>query len=113
MKQNKLGSFLKDIIQDAIDQLNNTITRGILVQRVQCTHNKKDAVIYIYDESGDKDINTVISTLRKSSKRLAYIIMVETGWFRSPKLIFKFDKQRENIENMDKLFAMIGSKESI
>lgn len=107
MKKDKLGSFLKDIIQDAIDGLDNITTRGILVQRVICTHNKKDATIYIYDESGEKDINAVISTLKKSIKRIAYVVMVETGWFRSPKLIFKFDKQRENIENMDKLFAQI------
>ena len=108
MKQDKLGPYLKGIIQEAIDELDNKITRGILVQRVVCTHNKKDATIYVYDESGEKDINEVVSTLRKSSKRLSYCVMIASGWFKSPKLIFKLDKQRENIENMDKLFAQIS-----
>ena len=108
MKQDKLGPYLKGIIQEAIDELDNETTRGILVQRVVCTHNKKDATIYVYDESGEKDINEVVSTLRKSSKRLSYCVMIASGWFKSPKLIFKLDKQRENIENMDKLFAQIS-----
>lgn len=107
MKQDKLGSYLKGIIQESIDDLGNSTTRGILVERVSCANNKKDATIYVYDESGEKDIDEVISTLRKSSKRLSYLVMVATGWFKSPKLIFKLDKQRANVDNMDKLFAQI------
>jgi ribosome-binding factor A len=106
MKKDKLDSYLKGIIQESIDDLDNKTTRGVLVERVVCS-NKKDATIYVYDESGEKDINEIISTLRKSSKRISYLVMVATGWFKSPKLIFKLDKQRENVENMDKLFAQI------
>jgi len=108
MKQNKIGSYLKGIIQESIDELNNKTTRGILVERVVCANNKKDATIYIYDESGEKDIDEVISSLRKSSKRISYCVMIASGWFKSPKLIFKMDKQRANIENMDRLFAQIN-----
>jgi len=109
MKSQQLNSYLKDIVQEAIDKLSDKNIQGISVQRVQCTSNKKDATVYIYDEGDNLHIDKTISSLRKSIKRINHLVMLSTGWFQSPKLMFKFDKQRANLENMDKLFSQLSS----
>jgi len=104
-------SFLKEIIPEAFSSLDDVTLNSLGVIEVDCKKGKYDALVYL-DATflNDKDKKEVLATLRRVNSRIKGYISNASGWYRVPKLTYKFDNSLEKRNKIDDLFAQISSE---
>lgn len=111
IKRHRTESVLKELIPEALSALNDVELNGLCVTEVRCSRGRYDAEVFLdkmmYDES---EQNEVLKKLRKVSPFLQNHCASAEGWFRAPKLRFKFDEQLEKQNKIEDLFKQIESE---
>lgn len=102
-------SVLKELIPEALSTLSDIDLKGLCITDVECKKGRYDAFVYIDKMVLNQDEQEeILKKLKKVSSYLQNYCMEAEGWFRSPKLHFKFDDRLEYQNHMDKLFEKIN-----
>ena len=111
IKLQRTESLLKELVPEALSSLGDTRINNLTVVDVKCSRGKYDAVVFL-DKSfmTKKEQDEAIGLLKKASNSIQRYVLESEGWFRSPKLSFKFDDMIEKQNHMDRLFKKIESE---
>ncbi len=107
----RTASVLKELIPQALSTLDDAMLKGLCVTDVECKKGRYDAFVYLdkmmFDE---REQAYILKHLKQISPLLENFIMETEGWYRSPKLHFKFDDSLERQNAMDALFAKVENE---
>ncbi|WP_187648074.1 30S ribosome-binding factor RbfA [Nitrosophilus labii] len=108
IKRARAASLLRELIFEALGNLNDEILRGITITEVIVKKGMYDADIYIdpsiYTEEERKEI---LKKLKKAASLLQSFCLESSGWFKCPKFHFKFDENIEKSKRIEELFDKI------
>jgi ribosome-binding factor A len=108
IKLQRTESLLKELIPEALASLSDTRINNLTVVDVKCSRGKYDAVVYLDKGfSTDDEQQEALTLLKKAASSLQRYVLESEGWFRSPKLTFRFDDMIEKQNHMDDLFDKI------
>lgn len=111
IKLQRSQSLLKELISEALSTLNNPNLNSLSVTDVVCSRGKYNAEIFI--ESSDfsqAEKTLILKELKKAEGILREYILGSSGWFKCPRLSFKFDDSLKSSNTLDKLFAQIAKE---
>ncbi|MDR3178306.1 MAG: 30S ribosome-binding factor RbfA [Campylobacteraceae bacterium] len=108
VKLKRVESILKELIPQALSELDDEQLVGLCVTDVVCHRGHHDAEVYL-DKTflADDEISQIYAKLKKVKKYIQNYCAVEEGWFRAPNLTFHFDNLLEEQNRIDKLFKEI------
>lgn len=113
IKRHRKESILRELIPEALSQLDNDQINGLTVTEVIVSRGADDADVYIdplfFTPEEKKEI---LVQLRKASHLLESYCMQSEGWYKSPKLHFHFDEQLEKASRIEKIFKQIEKEKS-
>lgn len=108
VKIQKTESLLLELINGALSRLDDSRLSLLNITSVDCSKGKYDAYAYIEASDIPKNERTIIeSRLKKVNGFISKEILASTGWFRAPKIHFKFDDSLNNIKRLDDIFKQI------
>jgi len=108
IKVQRKESLLKEIIPEALSQMNDGRIRGLSVVDVVCSRDGSDAKVYL--EKSYLNENEQRQALKQLKQARGYIqnyCLKSTGWFKVPNLSFTFDDLLEHENKMEELFEKI------
>ena len=104
-------SVLKELIPQALSTLDDELLHGLCVTDVECKRGRYDAFVYLDKMMLDeREQAYILSHLKRVSPVIQNFILETEGWFRAPRLHFKFDDILERQNAMDALFAKQKNK---
>lgn len=108
IKKLRTESILKELIPEALANLDDELLRNLCVVDVECKKGRYDAFVYL-DKMffNTQEQEMILFHLKKASKALQNYCMAEQGWYRCPNFHFKFDERLEYQNHMDELFEQI------
>ncbi len=108
IKIKRVESVLKELVPEALSTLNDEMLKGLCVTEVDCSRGKYDAVVYL-DKTfiNEEEQKYILSHLKKVHRYIENYCMQMEGWYRCPKMSFKFDDSLEKRNRMDELFSKI------
>lgn len=107
----RTASALKELIPQALGTLNDELLKGLCVTNVECKRGRYDAFVYLDKMMLDeREQAYVLNHLKKVSCVIEDFCMEAKGWFKAPKLHFKFDDTLERQNKMDALFAKVSAE---
>jgi ribosome-binding factor A len=111
IKKKRVESILRELIPQALSELDDEQLMGLCVTDVVCHKGRYDAEVYL-DKSvfADIEISQIYTKLNKVKKHIQNYCAIEGGWFRAPNLVFHFDNLLEKQNHMDRLFQTIGKE---
>ena len=108
VKIQKTESLLQELIPEALATLEDSRLSSLNITKVDCSRGKYDADVYFYEPSMDEgEVKEVMKLLSKVSPKITSHTLTSTGWFRSPKFHFKFDKSVDEMQRLEELFERI------
>ena len=112
IKLQKTESLLKELIPEALSNLNDSRISSITITDVDCSKGKYDAKVY-FDGSdyNDKEIKILQKLLSKANGKIKSYILNVTGWYKCPNFSFYNDELIEKSRKIEELFKII-SKDS-
>ncbi len=108
LKEKRAASLLRELISEALGTLNDEKLRGLTVTDVDVKRGMYDAEVYI-----DKSIYTpeeqkeILKHLKRAASVIQGYCLESSGWFKCPKLHFKFDDSLERQQKIEELFEKI------
>jgi ribosome-binding factor A len=111
IKVQRKESILKEIIPEALSQMNDGRIRGLCVVDVVCSRDGSDAKVYL--EKSYLNTQEQKASLKQLKQARGYIqnyCLKATGWFKVPNFSFTFDDLLEQENKMEDLFAKITKK---
>lgn len=108
IKRARQASLLKELISEALGNMNDEILRGVTVTDVVVKKGAYDADVYI-DPSiyTDEEKKEILKKLKKAAPILQTFCLDSSGWFKCPKFHFKFDENIEQSKRIEELFKKI------
>ncbi|MDR3345672.1 MAG: 30S ribosome-binding factor RbfA [Campylobacteraceae bacterium] len=108
IKQKRTESVLKELIPQALSQLEDEQLKGLCVTEVVCHRGRYDAEVFL-DKTilTASEISQIYSKLNKVKRHIQNYCALEEGWFRAPSLTFHFDDLLDEQNRIDKLFDKI------
>lgn len=102
-------SLLKELIPEALGQLNDDFINGLAITDVDCKNGKYDATVYFDGSDYDKvELKVIRTGLRKANGRIKSYILNATGWYKCPNFEFQVDDMLEKRARMEDLFSQIA-----
>lgn len=111
IKLQRSQALLKELISEALSSLNNPTLHALSITDVVCSKGKHHAEVFI--ESSDlsrEDRMAILKDLRKAEGVLREYILNASGWFKCPKMSFKFDETLQSSNSLDQLFEKIAKE---
>lgn len=108
IKKLRFESVLKELIPEALANLDDEKLKNLCVTDVECKKGKYDAFVYLdtmFFNTHEQE--QILAHLKKAARTLQNYCMSEQGWYRCPNLHFKFDDRLEYQNHMDALFERI------
>lgn len=103
-------SLLKELIPEALSQLNDPMIRGLAITDVDCKNGKYDAKVYFDgDDYDNAELKLIRAGLRKANGRIKSYILNSTGWYKCPDFKFIKDEDIAKSKRLEDLFAQISS----
>ena len=108
LKEKRAASLLRELISEALGNLDDEKLRGLTVTDVDVKRGMYDADVYI-----DKSIYTpqeqkeILKHLKRAAPILQSYCLEMSGWFKCPKFHFHFDEMLEEQKRIEELFAKI------
>ncbi|BAF69536.1 30S ribosome-binding factor RbfA [Nitratiruptor sp. SB155-2] len=108
LKEKRAASLLRELIAEALGTLDDAMLRGLTVTEVDVKRGMYDADVYL-----DKSIYTpeeqkeILKHLKRAAPIVQSYCLESSGWFKCPKLHFKFDDMLEEQKRIEELFAKI------
>lgn len=111
IKRLRTQSLLKELVGEALANLDDPMLNGLLVNDVDCKKGRYDAFIYL-DKMGldKKEQELVLSKLKRVSKVLQSHCLGALGMYRCPNFHFRFDESLDKINRIEELFKQIKEK---
>ncbi|BCD61609.1 ribosome-binding factor A [Nitratiruptor sp. YY08-26] len=108
IKRKRQASLLRELISEAVGQLDDERLHGITVTEVDVKKGGYDADVYI-DKSfySPEEQKEILKALKKAAPLLQSYCLEMSGWFKCPKFHFKFDELLEQQKKIEDLFAKI------
>lgn len=107
----RASSALKELIPQALGNLNDELLKGLCVTDVECKRGKYDAFIYLDKMMLDeKEQAYVLNHLKRASGVIEEFCVEALGWYKAPKFHFKFDDSLERQNKMDALFKQVENE---
>jgi len=111
IKVQRKESILREIIPEALAQMNDSRIRGLAVVDVVCSRDGSDAKVYLEKSYlNDKEQRVSLKQLKQARGYIQNYCLKATGWFKVPNLTFTFDELLERENKMEDLFAKISKK---
>lgn len=111
VKRLRTQSLLKEMLGEALANLNDPLLAGLLVIDVELKKGKYDAFVYLDKEMYDeKEQEFILAKLKKAHPAIKDYILNASSWFRSPNFHFAFDDNLEKINKIEALFAQIAKE---
>ena len=111
IKLKRTESILKELIPEALSELNDSRLREIDVIDVTCSKGRSDAKVYLDPHTySDEERRTFLKQLRKARPIIEEYCSRDQGWFRCPKFAFLFDDQIQKSKDIENLFAKIATR---
>ncbi len=108
IKLKRVESVLVELIAESISSLSDEMINGTPVLDVNCSRGKYDAYVYLDPSFVQKDEEKeILKRLSKASGYIENYCKQAEGWYRCPKLHFKFNHNLEQQNRMDDLFSQI------
>lgn len=111
IKLQRSQSLLKELVSEALSTLSNPHLNSLSVTDVVCSRGKYNAEIFI--ESSDfsqAEKALILKELKRAEGILREYVLGSSGWFKCPKLSFKFDDSLKSSNSLDKLFEQIAKE---
>ena len=111
IKVQRKESVLKEVIPEALSQMNDSRINSLSVVDVVCSRDGSDAKVYLEKSYLNKDEQK--QSLKQLKQARGYIqnyTLKATGWYKVPNLTFTFDSLLEHENKMEELFAKIKAK---
>ncbi|SMC09100.1 30S ribosome-binding factor RbfA [Nitratiruptor tergarcus] len=108
IKRKRQASLLRELISEAVGQLDDERLHGITVTEVDVKKGGYDADVYI-DKSfySPEEQKEILKALKKAAPLLQSYCLEMSGWFKCPKFHFKFDELLDQQKKIEDLFAKI------
>lgn len=108
LKEKRAASLLRELICEALGTLNDEKLKGLTVTEVDVKRGMYDAEVYI-DKSiySPEEQKEILRHLKRASGIIQGYCLESSGWFKCPKLHFKFDESLENQQRIEELFEKI------
>lgn len=111
IKLQRSQALLLELVSEALSMLSNPILNSLSITEVICSRGKYNAEVFV--ESSDlsaQEKSEILRELKKAEGILREHILSSSGWFKCPKLTFKFDDSLKSANSLDKIFAQIAKK---
>lgn len=111
IKLQRSQSLLKELVIEALSTLNNSNLNSLSITDVVCSKGKYHAEVFI--ESSDfspAEKTLILKELKKAEGILREHILRSSGWFKCPRMSFKFDETLKSSNTLDKLFEQIAKE---
>lgn len=104
-------SLLKELVSEALSSLSNPNLNTLSITDVLCSKGKYHAEVFI--ESSDltpQERRLILKEIKKAEGILREYILGASGWFKCPKLSFKFDDSLSLGNALDEIFEQIAKE---
>lgn len=111
IKLQRSQALLLELVSEALSMLSNPLLNSLSITQVICSRGKYNAEIFV--ESSDfsaQEKSEILRELKKAEGILREHILSSSGWFKCPKLSFKFDDSLKSANSLDKIFAQIAKE---
>lgn len=111
IKLQRSQALLLELVSEALSMLSNPLLNSLSITQVICSHGKYNAEVFV--ESSDfsaQEKSEILRELKKAEGILREHILSSSGWFKCPKLSFKFDDSLKSANSLDKIFAQIAKE---
>ena len=106
----KNESYLKYVISSVLYKLDNSCLNTLIITRVDCSKGKYDAKVYFdISNMSDESIESTLRELKKATPLIMSHTLSISGWFKSPKLVFKPDKHISDVNRVLDLIKKVSS----
>jgi ribosome-binding factor A len=113
IKVQRKESLLKEIIPEALSQMNDDRIRGLSVVDVVCSRDGSDAKVYLEKSYlNEKEQRQALKQLKQARGYIQNYCLKSTGWYKVPNLSFTFDDLLEQENKMEELFEKIKKDKS-
>ncbi|GAA7257846.1 30S ribosome-binding factor RbfA [Helicobacter pylori] len=108
IKLQRSQSLLLELVTEALSMLSNPALNSLSITQVICSRGKYNAEVFVEgsDFSAEEKV-LILKELKKAEGILREHILSSSGWFKCPKLNFKFDDSLKSVNSLDKIFAQI------
>jgi len=111
IKVQRKESILKEIIPEALSQMNDNRINSLSVVDVVCSRDGSDAKVYLEKSYlNEKEQREALKQLKQARRYIQNYCLKSTGWFKVPNLSFTFDDLLERENKMEELFKKIKAK---
>jgi ribosome-binding factor A len=108
IKVQRKESLLKEVIPEALSQMNDGRIRGLSVVDVVCSRDGSDAKVYLEKSYlNEKEQRQALKQLKQARGYIQNYCLKSTGWFKVPNLSFTFDNLLDQENKMEELFEKI------
>lgn len=111
IKLQRSQALLLELVSEALSMLSNPLLNSLSITQVLCSRGKYNAEVFV--ESSDlsaQEKSEILRELKKAEGILREHILSSSGWFKCPKLTFKFDDSLKSANSLDKIFAQIAKE---
>lgn len=111
IKLQRSQALLLELVSEALSMLSNPLLNSLSITQVICSRGKYNAEVFV--ESSDfsaQEKSEILRELKKAEGILREHILSSSGWFKCPKLTFKFDDSLKSANSLDKIFAQIAKE---
>lgn len=111
IKLQRSQALLLELVSEALSMLSNPLLNSLSITQVICSRGKYNAEVFV--ESSDfsaQEKSEILRELKKAERILREHILSSSGWFKCPKLTFKFDDSLKSANSLDKIFAQIAKE---
>ncbi len=108
IKIQRKESILKEILPEALAQMNDNRINSLSVVDVVCSRDGSDAKVYLGKSYlNDKEQRDALKQLKLAHGNIQSYTLKTTGWYKVPNFAFTFDELFEKENKMEKLFEKI------
>jgi len=108
IKVQRKESILKEVIPEALAQMNDNRINSLSVVDVVCSRDGSDAKVYLEKSYlNEKEQKQALKQLKQARGYIKNQTLKATGWYKVPNLTFTFDELLEHENKMEELFEKI------
>ena len=108
IKVQRKESVLKEVIPEALAQMNDNRINSLSVVDVVCSRDGSDAKVYLEKSYlNEKEQREALKQLKQARGYIQNQTLKATGWYKVPNLTFTFDELLEHENKMEELFEKI------
>ncbi|BCD67579.1 30S ribosome-binding factor RbfA [Nitratiruptor sp. YY09-18] len=108
IKRKRQASLLRELISEALGQLDDERLHGITITDVDVKRGGYDADVFI-DKSfyTPQEQQEILKALKRAAPLLQTFCLEASGWYKCPKFHFKFDELLDQQKKIEELFNKI------